>query len=270
MAQSTKMPTAFVPHGGGPWPVMDLPGMDRGEARALSAYMRSIADTATRPNALLVVSAHWETSEATVNTGESPSMLYDYGGFPPEAYRFQWPAPGDPGLAAQVRDLLRDAGFATREDSRRGYDHGTFIPLMLAYPDADIPVVQLSLKRGLDPEEHLAMGRALAPLREQGVYILGSGNSFHNLPAFFRHDPTMAERSQRFDDWLNAAVQAGRSERERLLRDWANAPEARACHPREEHLIPLMVAAGAAEADAGHVAWTGRMGGMRVTAHRFG
>lgn len=269
-AQTTRMPTQFVPHGGGPWPVMDLPRMDSGEARALATYMRSIADTPTRPNALLVISAHWEANEPTVNTGEAPSMLYDYGGFPPEAYRLQWPAPGDPALAARVRDLLRDAGFRPREDAQRGYDHGTFIPLMLAYPSADVPVVQLSLKRGLDPEEHLAMGRALAPLREQGVYILGSGNSFHNLPAFFGSDASMVQRSERFDDWLEAAVRAPRSERERQLRDWASAPEAHACHPREEHLIPLMVVAGAAGSDAGVVQWSGRMGGMRVTAHRFG
>ncbi len=249
--------------------MLDLPGMDGRERRSLADYMRSIANTPTRPSALVVVSAHWEATHPTVNTSSAPPMLYDYGGFPAEAYRLQWPTPGDPALAATVRDQLRNAGFQPREEAERGYDHGTFIPLMLAYPNAEIPVVQLSLKRGLDPEEHLAMGRALAPLREQGVYIVGSGNSYHNLRAIITGQGD-AEGSRRFDAWLNETIQKPRAERERRLRDWSQAPDARACHPREEHLIPLMVVAGAAGDDSGTIEWTGTMKDMQISAHRFG
>lgn len=260
------MPTAFVPHGGGPWPVLPLRGADPGETRALADYMRSIAEVPA-PRALLVVSAHWEAPVFTVNTGAAPGMLYDYGGFPPEAYALDWPAPGAPDVAAEVRDLLAGAGIDSRADDRRGYDHGTFVPLMLAWPRADVPVVQVSLKHGLDPEEHLALGRALAPLRGSGVYVLGSGNSFHNLRAFSGRDPRVAVASERFDAWLAEAVAS--PDRDTLLARWSEAPEARLCHPREEHLIPLLVAAGAAD-EPGEVSWSGRMFGKQISAHRFG
>lgn len=265
-----RIPTVFVPHGGGPWPVLRLPMMPDEEAEPLADSMRAIATVAPRPTALLVVSAHWEAAVPTVNTGAAPPMLYDYGGFPEEAYRLQWPAPGDPALAAEVRDLLAKAGFHPGEDPHRGYDHGTFIPLMLAYPRAEIPVVQLSLRAGLDAAEHLAMGRALAPLRERGVYIVGSGNSFHNMGAFFRHDERHAEASREFDAWLTEAITQPQAERDARLQRWEQAPAARDCHPREEHLVPLMVVAGAAGPDLGRVQWTGTMGGMQLSGHRFG
>lgn len=262
-----RMPTAFVPHGGGPWPVLPLRGSDPTETRALADYMRSIGQV-PRPRALLVVSAHWEARTVTVNTNPSPGMLYDYGGFPKQAYALRWPAPGAPDVAEEVRELLASAGIDTRTNATRGYDHGTFIPLMLAFPEADIPVVQLSLKQGLDPAQHLAIGRALAPLRDRGVYILGSGNSFHNLRAFFGRDPRAVLAADRFDAWLAEAV-ASPDRDERLAR-WLEAPDARFCHPREEHLIPLMVVAGAAGEDAGRVEWTGTTFGKRVSAHHFG
>jgi aromatic ring-opening dioxygenase catalytic subunit (LigB family) len=269
--ESGRMPTAFIPHGGGPWPVLELPIMPADETAALAAYMRSIAAAPkTTPRALLVVSAHWETPTLTVNTGAAPGMYYDYGGFPDAAYQLKWPAPGDPRLASEVRSLLRGAGFRCDEDPARGYDHGTFIPLMLAYPAADVPVVQLSLRRGLDPAEHLAIGQALAPLRERGVYILGSGNSFHNLRALFGASRRLVPASEAFDRWLAAAVAAPPAERARLLERWDQAPAARECHPREEHLLPLMVVAGAAGGDPGVVSWTGSMAGFRVSAHQFG
>lgn len=166
---ATRMPTAFIPHGGGPWPVLRMSRFPEAETHALATYLRSIADVSPTPSSLLVVSAHWEARVPTINTGAAPPMLYDYGGFPEEAYRLQWPALGDPELAAEVQRSLAGAGFRTETDARRGYDHGTFVPLMLAYPEAKVPVVQLSLVRGLDPAEHLAMGRALAPLRDRGV-----------------------------------------------------------------------------------------------------
>jgi len=262
---NTRMPTAFVPHGGGPWPVLPLHGADPSERRALADYMRSISHVPI-PRALVVVSAHWEAAEFTVNTGAAPGMLYDYSGFPAEAYQLNWPAPGSPAVAEEVRDALADAGIDSREDAHRGYDHGTFIPLMLAWPSAHVPVVQVSLKRGLDVDAHLALGRALAPLRDHGVYIIGSGNSFHNMRAFFSPDPRAAAASEHFDAWLAEAVAA--PDRDERLARWAEAPFGRFCHPREEHLIPLMVAAGASGAP-GRVAWSGTTFGKRVSAHHF-
>lgn len=268
---SLRLPTAFIPHGGGPWPVLPLPALDPGEARGLSQYMRSIAQLpARRPAYLLVVSAHWEAPQFTVHAGQHPGLLFDYYGMPPEAYTLQWPAPGAPDRAARVAELLSGAGFAVAVERERGFDHGTFIPLMLAYPEADLPVVQVSLKQGLDPAEHYALGRALAPLRDEGAFILGSGNSYHNLPRFFRSDLRAREEAAAFDAWLNQAVCAAPPERERLLTRWTDAPAARACHPREEHLIPLLVAAGAAADDAGRVGFQGTMGQMKISAHHFG
>jgi aromatic ring-opening dioxygenase catalytic subunit (LigB family) len=197
-----------------------------------------------------------------------PPMLYDYYGFPPESYQITWPAPGDPRLAARVRELLGQAGFATAEDRERGFDHGTFTPLKQAYPDADVPVVQLSLKAGLDAAEHLALGRALAPLRDEGVFIVGSGDTFHNMSVF--RSGGALERSQAFDAWLAQTVTAPPRERDARLHNWSEAPFARFCHPREEHLLPLMVIAGAAGEDAGVVTWSGRFIGSQQTGYHFG
>src|SRR4051812_15413031 len=179
-----RMPVVFVPHGGGPWPFVDL-GFDQAEMGELAAYLRHLRRLPnTPPSALLVVSAHWEEAVPTVMTAARPPILYDYYGFPPESYEITWPAPGDPQLAARVQELLGAAGFATGSNAERGFDHGTFIPLKLTYPEADVPTVQLSLKAGLDPAEHLAIGRALAPLRDEGIFIVGSGMSFHNMRGF--------------------------------------------------------------------------------------
>src|SRR5690606_22105940 len=192
-----------------------------------------------------------------------PPMLYDYYGFPPESYRVTWPAPGNPALANRVRGLLEKAGFKTAADAKRGYDHGTFVPLKLTYPDAEIPTVQLSLKTGLDPAEHLAMGRALAPLRDEGVFIVGSGMSFHNMRAF--RDRRFVPVSETFDTWLRETATLPAAERDRRLADWTSAPGARACHPREEHLLPLMVCAGAAGEDRGTVDYSGTCMAMRIS-----
>jgi aromatic ring-opening dioxygenase catalytic subunit (LigB family) len=195
-------------------------------------------------------------------------MLYDYYGFPPESYQITWPAPGSPALAARVRSLLGAAGFQTAANPERGFDHGTFVPLKLTYPDADVPTVQLSLKAGLDPEEHLAIGRALAPLRDEGVFIIGSGMTFHNLRAF--RDPRSIPVSETFDAWLRVAATAEPAERDKQLVDWATAPAARVAHPREEHLLPLMVIAGAAGADRGQIAYNGTFAGLRLSAYHYG
>lgn len=264
-----RMPVVFLPHGGGPWPFVDVGLGDKAELDALAGYLRSIrAVPKTPPRALLVVSAHWEEPVPTVMTGARPPMLYDYYGFPAASYEITWPAPGHPEIAARVQELLGAAGFETAADAQRGFDHGTFVPLKLTYPDADVPTVQLSLKRGLDPEEHLAMGRALAPLRDEGVFIVGSGMTFHNLRGF--RDPRSRPVSEIFDAWLRETATLAQEERDRRLAQWSSAPSARLAHPREEHLLPLMVIAGAAGADRGTMAYNGTILGLRLSAYHYG
>jgi aromatic ring-opening dioxygenase catalytic subunit (LigB family) len=266
---SAKMPVVFLPHGGGPWPFVDLGMNDQPGFDALLGYLRSVAELPkVAPKALLVVSAHWEEAAPTVMTSAQPPMLYDYYGFPPESYQITWPAPGNPRLAARVRDLLMKAGFATGEDAQRGYDHGTFVPLKVAYPEANVPVVQLSLKAGLDPEEHLRMGRALAPLRDEGVFIIGSGMTFHNLRAF--RDPRSQPVAEAFDAWLRETATLAPAERDRRLAAWEEAPMARLAHPREEHLLPLMVIAGAAGTDQATIPYNDTYMGLRLSAYHFG
>lgn len=241
-----NLPTYFISHGGGPWPWMKREWgstMDVLE-RSLQAIPREIGG---KPKAVLVVSGHWEAPAFTVQASPRPSMVYDYTGFPAHTYQVTYPAPGAPALAARVEALLEAAGIPAASDDRRGYDHGTFAPLVAMYPEADVPVLQLSLKAGYDPAAHLAAGRALAPLRAEGVLIIGSGLSYHNLR---RMGPEAREVSRAFDDWLQQVLLgASPEERVRRLLRWTEAPAARAAHPQEDHLIPLMVAVGAAEAE---------------------
>ncbi|HEX7476242.1 MAG TPA: class III extradiol ring-cleavage dioxygenase [Polyangiales bacterium] len=267
-ASTARMPVAFVPHGGGPWPFVDL-GFPPAEVTDLAGYLRALpALPKSEPTALLMISAHWEEAVPTVMTAAHPPLLFDYYGFPREAYQLSWPAPGAVELATTVRELLDDAGWQTGADAQRGFDHGAFVPLKVAYPQAQIPTLQLSLKRGLDPAEHLALGRALAPLREQGVFILGSGMTFHNLRAF--QDRRAIPVSETFDSWLRETVSLPADERDRRLVQWAQAPGARLSHPREEHLLPLMVVAGAAGADRGTTTYNGTFMGMRHSGFSFG
>jgi len=260
------MPTVYLPHGGGPWPWVHVPFGTAGELAALKAYLVGLGKTLPKPKALLVISAHWEEAVPTLMTAARPPMLYDYYGFPPESYLLEWPAPGAPDLAVRVRALLTAAKFSTASDAERGYDHGTFVPLKLAYPDADVPVLQLSLVRGLDPDTHLALGRALAPLRDEGVLIVGSGMSYHNLRAFH---PSAAPAAAAFDTWLREVMARPPAARDAQLSAWTKAPSARAVHPREEHLIPLMVVAGAAGADPAHLAFDGTVNQLRLSAFHF-
>jgi aromatic ring-opening dioxygenase catalytic subunit (LigB family) len=264
-----RMPVAYIPHGGGPWPFVEM-GFDKAEMEPLADYLRGLqALPRTPPKAVLAVSAHWEEAVPTVMTAERPPMLYDYYGFPPASYQITWPAPGSPTLAQRVGELLEVAGFASGRDPRRGFDHGTFVPLKLTYPQADVPTIQLSLKHGLDPKEHLAIGRALAPLRDEGVFIVGSGMSYHNMRGF--GDPRAAGVSEQFDAWLNDAVTAADPrQRDHRLTEWAHAPAARQAHPREEHLLPLMVVAGAAGDDRGIAGFVGKVMGVRVSGYQFG
>ncbi len=266
---ATRLPTYFISHGGGPWPWMKQE-MGNTYARleaALADMPRQIGRT---PKAILMVSAHWEAPAFTVQTHPQPPMVYDYGGFPAHTYSVHYDSPGSPELALRVRDLVAAAGLPTAVDAERGYDHGMFSPMAAIYPKAEVPVVQLSLRRGLDPAEHLALGRALAPLRDEDVLIIGSGLSYHNLRAF---GPQAAVPSKAFDDWLGvAATGASPAQRAQALIDWAQAPAARIAHPREEHLIPLMVAVGAAEQEVGTRVYheSSFMGGISVSSYRFG
>jgi aromatic ring-opening dioxygenase catalytic subunit (LigB family) len=264
---NARLPVVYIPHGGGPWPFVHI--FPRAETDALEAYLRTVrALPKTPPAALLVVSAHWEEPVPTVLTADRPPILYDYYGFPPDAYRIPWPAPGDPALAARVRELLGAAGFETAADPKRGFDHGTFIPLKVAYPDAEVPTVQLSLKAGLDPAEHLAIGRAIAPLRDEGVFIIGSGMSFHNMRAF--QSRAGGGLGDAFDAWLRETAALGPADRDARLERWSEAPGARDSHPREEHLLPLMVVAGAAGDDRGSVPFNASVLGFKASAVQFG
>ncbi|HLP97843.1 MAG TPA: class III extradiol ring-cleavage dioxygenase [Sideroxyarcus sp.] len=265
------LPTLYIPHGGGPCFFMEpIPGFPPDTWDKMAAYLRGIPATLPRrPKAILVISAHWECEQATVLSASQHSLLYDYYGFPEHTYQLTYPAQGSPELAARVRDLLASAGISTEEEHERGLDHGVFIPFKLIYPEADLPIVQLSLLHNLDPAQHLAIGHALAPLRNEGVLIVGSGMSYHNLRELFIPDAGN-EASRNFDDWLGNAVTAETDERERLLTDWRQAPDARICHPRSEHLIPLMVVAGAAGKDAGHIDYRDTIMGKQVSAYRFG
>lgn len=268
---SGRLPAIYFPHGGGPWPIVDMGMAD--DYAELSAYLGRLNGTLpSTPKAVLCVSAHWEAPVATVMTAKAPPMLYDYYGFPQPAYEFEWPAPGAPEVAERVRERLEAAGFTTRADPERGFDHGTFVPLMLSDPDAKIPTFQLSLLEGLDPEKHVELGRALAPLRDEGVLIVGSGMSYHNMRAWgaaFR-DPTVRPRidheSRTFDEWLVETVALAPSERARRIVEWEQAPAARAAHPREEHLLPLMVVLGSAIEGEGSTPYRDRIMGAHVSS----
>ncbi len=235
-------PTLYIPHGGGPCFFMEWPGEPW---KNMEAYLRALPSTLEeRPRAILVISAHWERALPTVTSNPQPSLIYDYSGFPAHTYELRYDVPGSPALAQRVRDLLATAGIASAADERRGLDHGVFVPLKVIYPEAQIPVVALSLQHGYDPQQHLAVGAALAPLREEGVLIVGSGMSYHNLRRIFDgHD----DGAERFDRWLNETALAPAPMRAERLRAWEQAPHARDAHPQEDHLAPLFVVAGAAE-----------------------
>lgn len=266
------MPTLFIPHGGGPCFFMDwsVTGGPADTWNATAAWLRGLAGTLpARPKAIVVISGHWEEPVFTASSGASPALIYDYTGFPPHTYELKYPAPGAPALARRIAELLTEAGLPAQTDPSRGFDHGIFIPLLLVNPQADIPVVPLSLKRGLDPAEHLAAGRALQRLRDEGVLILGSGMSYHNMHAY--RTPAATEPSEVFDHWLTETV----SDRDlqhrwaRLLR-WSDAPAARNAHPREEHLLPLMIAAGAAHDAPGERIFSDTVMMARISGYRFG
>jgi aromatic ring-opening dioxygenase catalytic subunit (LigB family) len=238
---------------------------DRLEA-SLQELARALPE---RPKAILVVSGHWEEDVFTLSSSARPGMLYDYSGFPEHTYHIKYPAPGEPELAQRIHAMLQHAGVKSALDAHRGYDHGTFTVMATAFPEADIPVVQLSLRHDLDPKAHIELGRMLAPLRDEGVLIIGSGLSYHNLRMF---NASAAVPSRAFDAWLQTALTtASPQEREHQLRHWEQAPSARVAHPQEDHLLPLMVAVGAAGEDAGSCVYhEDFFGAIAVSSFKFG
>jgi aromatic ring-opening dioxygenase catalytic subunit (LigB family) len=272
MSRNGRLPTLFIPHGGGPCFFMEWTMGPKDTWDRMAAYLRGIGGAVgARPKAVLVISAHWEEDRPTVTTGAAPALIYDYYGFPEHTYTLQYPAPGSPELAGRVRALLAAAGIESGADAARGFDHGVFIPFLLIYPEADVPIVQLSLRGDLDPAAHLAIGRALAPLRDEDVLIVGSGLSYHNLRAFLSMDARADGAAARFDAWLAEAVEEeDAAVRAETLAAWRAAPAALECHPRSEHLMPLFVAAGAAGADRGRRTYSDRVLGKAVSGFQFG
>lgn len=257
-------PVLYLPHGGGPLPLLGDPGH-----ASMVEFLTRITPTLPVPSAILVISAHWEARLPSVTSGASPSLIYDYFGFPEESYRIQYPAPGDPALAHSVHRLLRENGIESRLDDKRGFDHGVFVPLKLMYPGANIPCVQLSLISGLDPGPHIRMGAALSELRRHDVLVVGSGFSFHNMQALLSSNPgTPDPRNHAFQQWLIdtcTSEDSTRAGREKALVDWMAAPFARYCHPREEHLMPLHVCCGLA-GSAARLVFDGEVLGKRAVA----
>ncbi|RPJ15537.1 MAG: dioxygenase [Desulfobacteraceae bacterium] len=243
-----KAQILYFSHGGGPLPIFGDPSH-----KAMVDFMIKLPERIAKPDAIIVISAHWEESTATLLGAQSPPMLYDYYGFPDEAYEITYPAQGNPDLAGRIAGLLNNNHIQARMDTERGFDHGLFIPLKLMYPQADIPSIQLSLLRGLNPAEHLALGKTMRGLTHENILFIGSGFSFHNMRAFSwegNNEPDTANDA--FQNWLIEVCTGpiAQSEREQQLIEWQKAPSARYCHPREEHLLPLHVCVGMADRPA--------------------
>jgi len=242
-------PVLYFPHGGGPMPLLG----DSGHKNMID-FLQAITPTLGNPSAILVISAHWEENIATITSGKAPSLIYDYYGFPEESYQIKYPAPGDPILAQNIFQLLQKSGISAKLNNQRGFDHGLFVPLKIMYPEATIPCVQLSLIHNLDPEIHIQIGKALADLRKENVLILGSGFSFHNLNSFFSNSSNSRDlKNEKFQEWLIQTCSEksfSLDERTKRLKNWQDAPFARYCHPREEHLLPLHVCYGMSDSPA--------------------
>lgn len=271
-----RFPVYFIPHGGGPWPFMEFTrdAHGKGPWDGLADFLTGLDKAlGRRPKAVLTISGHWEKEPVpTLSTAERPGMLFDYYNFPAHTYELNYPAKNSLALAERAQSLLQAAGIATATDSERGFDHGIFIPFMLIYPDADVPITMMSLKNTLDVESHFAIGTALQPLRDEDVLIIASGMSYHNMAQFRRAEPAHQAEAKRFDDWLTAAVALKEPEaRKAQLARWVDNPDARACHvPDHDHLVPLFVAAGAGGQDAGQQVLSTDFLGKPYSAYRFG
>lgn len=241
------------------------------EAEPARDFLAGLSGVTGRPRAILAVSAHWETRAPAVSAVARNATIHDFSGFPRELYEIEYPAPGSTELAARIAGLLGAAGFPTATDTARGLDHGVWVPLLLAWPEADIPVVQLSVQSHLGPDHHLAIGRALAPLPAEDVLVLASGSFTHDLSAWRAHaGKPEPEWVTAFADWMHAALEEGRTAD--LLAYRGLAPHAARNHPTDEHLLPLYVALGAggegAQAERIHASTT--WGVLRMDAYRFG
>ncbi|MCV2881379.1 DODA-type extradiol aromatic ring-opening family dioxygenase [Actibacterium sp. XHP0104] len=262
----SRLPTYFISHGGGPWPW--IPDMRKMFVNLEASLARMPEEIGEIPKAILMVSGHWEAPEFAVMSSPKPPMVYDYSGFPAHTYDITYPAPGAPDLAQRTADLLAQAGLPTRLDAAQGFDHGTFVPAYIMYPEANVPVYQVSLQHGYDPQAHFALGRALAPLRDEGVLIVGSGLSYHNLRLF---GPGAKDPSTAFDTWLQEVLARDPEARTQALLNWEEAPYARVCHREEDHLVPLFAALGAAEGARATQVYhdEGLFGGVTASSYRF-
>ncbi len=264
----TPMPSYFISHGGGSW--LWIAQMREAFLTLEQSFLDMVDGLPERPSAVLMISGHWEEDDAfAVTHSANPPMVYDYHGFPPHTYEVTYPAPGAPTLAEEAAALITNAGLPARLDDKRGFDHGTFVPMAILYPEADMPLIQISLRSHYSPQEHLALGRALAPLRREGVPIIGSGLSYHNLSAF---GPAAREPSEAFDAWLGTALDLSPAQRTKGVLAWESAPHARICHAREDHLVPLFAALGAAEDEPATRSYHEEMifGGVTASNWRFG
>ncbi len=245
----TKLsPVLFIPHGGGPLPILG----DIGHA-SLFHFLKNLPSQIDSPSAIVIISAHWEENEITITSHKRPPLIYDYYGFPDEAYNIDYPLKGNALLAGKMQRLLCDKGIESKLDPQRGFDHGVFVPLKIMMPDAQTPCVQISLVNTLDAKVHIAIGEALRELREDNILFIGSGFSFHNLPAFFSNNHAIDSQNEQFQEWLiNACTNKTLTDAQRRnkLIDWQKAPFASYCHPREEHLIPLHVCVGLSKSNA--------------------
>jgi len=245
MGRNTPL-VLYLSHGGGPLPLLG----DEGHLEMVYT-LEYLAAKLSKPSAILLVSAHWEEDVPTITSGPNPELIYDYYGFPAEAYSIEYPCAGETELAGRVHQLLDQHGIEARLDGQRGFDHGLFVPLKIMYPEADIPCVQLSLVTDLDPLEHLRIGSALASLDQKDLLVIGSGFSFHNMRAFFSPETEETRKMNKsFERWLIdtcANSEISEEERWKRLAGWEEAPFARYCHPREEHLLPLHVCYGIAQ-----------------------
>lgn len=240
-----KFPAIFINHGGGPMPLMGKqPTLVNHMQEAVQKYIPE------KPKAIVILSAHWESDPIKItNYNEPQSLYYDYHGFPPETYKYKYPAPGSNELSHKIQGLLKDNGIQSQFDTDRGLDHGVFVPLMIMYPDADIPVVAVSLDASLRSDANMKIGQALGPLRNDGVLIIGSGYTFHNMQSFFHPTAASIKASSDFNAWLKDTMLSTSSpdDMKEALIDWDQAPGARKSHPREEHLLPLFMTAAASD-----------------------
>jgi 4,5-DOPA dioxygenase extradiol len=254
----------FIPHGAGP-----LPLLEDGSHHAMIDLLKTVTPDLGQPSAIVVISAHWEEHHVTITSGKTPSLIYDYSGFPAEAYEIKYPAPGKPALANKIYNLLRESNIEANLDDERGFDHGLFVPLKIMFPDASIPCVQLSLVKTLDPETHIKIGKALNDLRKENILVIGSGFSFHNLNAFFSRSADKTDaKNEAFEHWLIDTctnVDITDNDRETRLIHWREAPFARYCHPREEHLLPLHVCYGFSSSVA-KLVFDGKVAGKKASA----